>query len=245
MSDLLTAGNAAKLYCLEWIAAYAANRSEVSILDLGCGQARNFVSLLRQYPQVRYVGIEPSPSECEQARRNTGGLNATIINGYAYDVYGKLVHEPFDLIVSFSVFEHVYRRLAYLQAVKACLKPEGRVLINYDAGHFVGQRDLRERLKNLIAPFAARMGKERYFQAFVHEAEFQSLLGKVGLKVEEARRFNTHLKGLYKQVTPAEQPEFMRRWLEMELWLDAHAQPYDDSKARLWFTRNFILSHDS
>lgn len=239
--ELLTEGNAAKLYCLNWIEAHAREREALTILDLGCGQARNFVRLLVRYPQVRYVGIEPSPGDCAAARRNLEGLNATVINGYAYAVYGTLVQEQFDLVVSFSVLEHVYQRAAYLRAAAQCLKADGHFLINYDAGHFVDPVNLRERLKNLAGPLLARLGQERYFQAFVREADFLAMVSAAGLRVQEARSFNTMLKGVYKHVPQAGQAEFMQRWLELEQWLNEQDIRYDDSKARTWFTRNFIL----
>lgn len=241
--DHLTEGNAAKLYCLNWIADYATDKSEVSILDLGSGRSGNFVKLLQQFPQVRYVAIEPSSADCDHARRATAGLNATIVNGYAYEVQGRLVQEQFDLVTSFSVLEHVYRRLDYLKAVKSCLKPGGTCLINYDAGHFVAPANLRERVKNVVGPLLARLGRERYFQAFVREADFQTMLGQVGLKAIESKSFNTHLKGVYRHIPAADRPEFMQRWLDMELWLNERDIHYDDSKARTWFTRNFLLSH--
>ena len=76
--ELLTEGNAAKLYCLNWLDRYAASKPDATILDLGCGKALNFVKLLQKYPGLRYVGIEPSPAAYELARKNTAGLNATI-----------------------------------------------------------------------------------------------------------------------------------------------------------------------
>ncbi|MEZ4668366.1 MAG: class I SAM-dependent methyltransferase [Anaerolineae bacterium] len=241
--EQLTEGNAAKLYCLNWIARYAADKTEVSILDLGSGRSGNFVKLLQQFPQVRYVGIEPSPADCDHARHATAGLNATIINGYAYDVQGRLVQEQFDLVTSFSVFEHVYRRVEYIKSIKSCLKPGGTCLINYDAGHFMSPASLRERVKNVVGPLLARMGRERYFQAFVPEADFQSMLSQVGLKVLEAKSFNTHLKGVYRHIPQPDRAEYMQRWLDMELWLNERGIVYDDPKARTWLTRNFLLEH--
>ena len=50
---LLTTGNAAKLYCLNWLdATIQQHDGKVSILDLGCGTAQNFVALLKQHPEV-------------------------------------------------------------------------------------------------------------------------------------------------------------------------------------------------
>jgi hypothetical protein len=67
------------------------------------------------------------------------------------------------------------------------------------------------------------------------------MLVETGWAVEESQYFNTHLKGVYKHIPDADRPEFMRRWLDLELWLNQLALPYDDSKARTWQTRNYIL----
>jgi cyclopropane fatty-acyl-phospholipid synthase-like methyltransferase len=127
---VLTTGNAAKLYCLRWIEQRVQTDNALTILDLGCGAAHNFVRLLDRYPHVKYVGIEPSKSACEAARRNLGSHDVTIIQAYAYDAF-QLVHDHFDVIVSFSVLEHVFQRQRYLNSVRDCVKAEGRCLINY------------------------------------------------------------------------------------------------------------------
>ncbi len=239
---LLTTGNTAKLYCMDWIARRAEQSGgDLSILDLGCGTAKDFVALLERFPRVRYVGIEPSPAACEAARRYLAGRETTIINALAYDVFGRLVQEPFDVVVSFSVLEHVYQRQRYLDSAAACLKPEGRALINYDAGHFVAPAGWRERVKNIVGPLLAPLGDERYYQSFVREADFRRMAQAAGLAIEEARSFNTHLKGLHKHIPAAHTEEHMRRWLDYELWLNTLDLPYDDSQARTWFTRNFVL----
>lgn len=239
---ILTTGNAAKLYCLNWLEQHIQARSEpLSILDLGCGQAKNFTPLLRRYPETYYIGIEPSPSECAIARRELTGLKAEILQGYAYNVYERLGRQ-FDVVISFSVLEHVYRRAEYLKSAKACLAPDGHFLINYDSGHFMvgGPRD---RAKNLIGPIMARLGQERYYQALVKEADFQAMLKQVGLRVADSKVFNTRLKGLYKLIPPAQRDAYMQHWLDFELFVNGLGLAYDDSQAGTFFTRNFILTH--
>jgi SAM-dependent methyltransferase len=243
MTDVLTEGNAAKLYCLNWIERYAQDRNSLTILDLGCGVALNFVRLLEKYPHIYYLGIEPSAAACEQARKNTDGLNATILRGYAYNIHGNLIEDQFDLITSFSVFEHVYRRLEYLRTVKACLKPEGYALLNYDAGHFAHPASLRERVKNLVGPLLAQFGAEQYYQSFVREADFRNLVTKARLTILEARSFNTGLKGIYKYLHERDRAAFMEHWLGIENWLNERNIAYDDPRAKHWLTRNFILTH--
>ena len=239
---LLTTGNAAKVYCLSWISAQVEARGgQLSILDLGCGTSKDFITLLERYPQVRYVGIEPSPKACEVARKNLADRQATIHNAYAYNVGALLDHETFDVVVSFSVLEHVYQREAYLASVYSGLRPAGRALINYDAGHFIIPASRRERAKNVIGPLLAPLGIERYYQAFVHEADFRRMAAAANLVIEEVKSFNTRLKGVHKHIPPQHAEEHMQRWLDYELWLNSLELPYDDHQARTWLTRNYVL----
>lgn len=241
---VLTTGNSAKLYCLQWIEQQIQAGGPLTILDLGCGTANNFTVLLKRYPDVTYVGVEPSSEACQIARKNLAGRNATIINAYAYDVY-RQINNQFDVIVSFSVLEHVYQRQRYLSSARECLKPGGNFLINYDAGHFVAPAGAKERLKNVVGPVLARLGVEATYQSFVPESQFRTMAGRAGLQIVEAKSFNTMLKGVHKVIPPQHRPEYMRRWLELELWLNDLELPYRDDLARTWFTRNFILRRDS
>ncbi|MBX3064377.1 MAG: class I SAM-dependent methyltransferase [Anaerolineae bacterium] len=242
--SLLTVGNSAKLYCLNWIENYIRSGSRaITILDLGSGTANNFLALLQKYPQTRYVGIEPSPAACKQAEQNLRGLNGTVINALAYDVY-PIVKQKFDVVVSFSALEHVYQRKAFLQSAKECLATEGYFLINYDAGHFV-DGGFRDRVKNIVGPLLARFGRERYYQAFVKEQEFEQIVGSLDLRIVEAKSFNTRLKGLYKSIPEALRNDYMQHWLDFELWLNQQELPYNDKQAGNFFTRNFILTHSN
>ena len=244
----LTVGNSAKLYCLNWIenqllkkggGKEKGNEFKFKILDLGCGAGLNFVNLLKLYPQIHYVGIEPSKPICMQAERNLKGLNASIINAYAYNAF-EMLKEKFDVIVSFSALEHVYRREEYLRSAKECLKEDGYFQINYDAGHFVSGK---ERRKNIIGPILARVGIEKYYQSFVKEEDFLKMIDEAGLRIIEAKFFNTHLKGVYKVVPKHHRVEYMKKWLEFELWLNELGIEYTDSLAPRFVTRNFILTH--
>lgn len=241
--ELLTTGNSAKLYCLNWLEdRLKASAAPLTILDLGAGTAGNFVTLLRHYPTTHYTGVEPSAAACAEARQRLTGLDAAIINAYAYDsVRAKLPFPQYDFVVSFSVMEHVYRRLDYLRLIRACLKPGGYALVNYDSGHFQ-YPDLKERVKNLVGPLLARLGNEAYYQSFVREADFRRMAAQAGLSIVEAKSFNTHLKGVYKHVPEGQRADFMERWLALEEWLNTSAGiDYTDDKAAHWFTRHFIL----
>lgn len=243
-TQALTVGNAAKLYCLNLIHERLQKQGDhLRILDLGSGTSKDFVRLLAQVPNLHYTGIEPDAADCEAARRLLPGPNVQIINDFAYDMLGRLVDEPFDILVSFSVMEHVYQRQLYLQSAAACLKPDGVFLINYDAGHFMAPASFKERLKNRLGPVLARLGQQQYYQAFVPEADFLRDVRGAGLEVAEAKFFNTRLKGIYKHIPEAHRDTFMHRWLDEELWLNELGITYTDALAQTWYTRNFVLRH--
>lgn len=238
----LTTGNSAKLYCINWLDDYIQQQGEdIRVLDVGSGTSKDLVRLLHKYPQVRYVGIEPSAAACEIARRDLHGTNAQIINDYAYDLMGNLVHEPFDVVLSFSVMEHVVQRQRHLNGIAACMGAESYFLINYDAGHFVHPASLKERAKNIIGPLLAQIGIERYYQRFVYEDEFQQMVTAAGLQIADEKFFNTSLKGIHKLVPEPHKEAHMQRWLDYELWLNETELAYDDAYAPYWVTRNFIL----
>ncbi len=238
---LLTSGNSAKIYCLDWLDQYlSTHQNSVRILDLGCGEALNFVNLLGKYPhQLNYVGVEPSRQACQLSRENLRGLPATIIEGYAYELKRELTGK-FDLVISFSVLEHVYRRLAFLQTAKQYLADDGFFLINYDSGHF---HSGREKAKNILGPVLATFGWEKYYQSFVSEAEFRRLIDFVGFTVVDQKFFNTELKGIAKVIPPEQKENFNRRWLDEELWLNDLGIQYTDQMSSIFKTRNFILQH--
>ncbi|HRY63602.1 MAG TPA: class I SAM-dependent methyltransferase [Patescibacteria group bacterium] len=237
----LTSGNCAKIYCLDWLDKYLLERSNpVKILDLGCGEALNFVNLLAKYSKrISYTGVEPDDKACQLARENLRGLPATIINSYAYKLTHKL-EGKFDVVISFSALEHVYHRLAFLQTAKEYLVSDGYFLINYDAGHFVSGR---ERFKNIIGPLLAPLGLEKYYQSLVKEEEFRRLIQFVGFEIIDQKFFNTKLKGVAKVIPPGQLADFSRRWLECELWLNNLDIKYTDDLAPVFETRNFILQH--
>jgi len=238
--NVLSTGNSAKLYCLNWLEHYAAqNGGKGKILDLGCGNALNFVNLLQLYPRVSYVGVEPSHESYLKAQQNLKGLNARLINSSGYKVYHEL-REKFDIVVSFSVLEHVYKRLDYLHSAKECLKENGYFLINYDSGHF---RNSKERLIGTIGKVLARFGSEKYYLSFVKEKDFRKMAETAGFKIIEEKFFNTGLKGTYKVIPATQKAEYMNRWLELELWLNGLGIDYNDAKAKFFGTRNFILTH--
>jgi cyclopropane fatty-acyl-phospholipid synthase-like methyltransferase len=236
VSALLAVGNTAKLYCLQLIDRAAAEKAGgFRIVDLGCGSGANFVELLRRRPNVTYVGVEPSRGAAEEARRRLP--DAEIVTAPAYN----FCVEPAHAVVSFSVLEHVVDRARYMEAVRANLRPDGRVYLNYDSGHFVADADFRERAKALASQVLARLGSESRYRARVREDELALLTARAGLRVVEAKAFNTDLKRLFPLLPEERRAAFMERWLAFELELNELGIDYRDELASIFRTRNFVL----
>ncbi len=229
----LTYGNAAKLYCLQHLdEAIRRADGEFRIVDLGCGDGRNFVELLRRHPRVRYVGVDPSPRAVDRAMEVIP--NAELVCMPAYDAR----FEPAHAVVSFSVLEHVADRARYMHAVRANLTPGGRVYMNYDSGHFGADATVGERVRAAAARAFARFGDESRFRARVRNEEFAALIAAASLRPIDDKGFNTELKLTYRTVPEADRDVFMERWLAFELELNAAGLGYDE---RVFRTRNVIL----
>ena len=233
---LLTTGNTAKLYCLELIDHAAAEmEGEFRVVDLGCGDGSNFCELLQRRRNVRYIGVEPLRGPAEQAHRTLPG--AEIINTPAYDVRV----EPAHAVVSFSVLEHVVDRRRYFEAIRANLRRDGRVYLNYDSGHFVADVDLVERAKALASHALARIGSESRYRRRVTGTETRELIEHSGLRVVDDKVFNTDLKRLLPLIGPESHESFMQRWLAFELELNDLGLAYRDELDSVFRTRNLLL----
>ena len=230
---MLTAGNAAKLYCLRLLDEAAARAGgEFRILDLGCGDGGDFVELVRRRENVSYVGVEPSQHAAAAAARALP--SARIVNAPAYDVR----NETADVVVSFSVLEHVVDRARYFEAVAANLAPGGRVYLNYDSGHFYNDANAAEHVRAVAGSVLARVGNESHYRAEVTSSEFDALLARSGLRIVDDKGFNTELKVAWRHVPDDQRDAFMESWLAFELDLNAAGIGY---RPYLYRTRNLIL----
>jgi len=236
LGSLLTTGNTAKVYCLQLIDRAAADvEEEFRIVDLGCGNGSNFVELLARRRNVHYIGVEPLRGAAEEARRMVPG--AEIINAPAYDV--RLV--PAHAVVSFSVLEHVVDRPRYFEAMRANLRRDGRVYMNYDSGHFVADADLLERAKALASRALARLGSESRYRRRVSAYEFCTLVEGSALRVVDDKVFNTDVKRLLPLVGAESRETFMERWLAFELGLNGLGLAYREELDAVFRTRNLVL----
>jgi SAM-dependent methyltransferase len=239
-------GNSAKLFCLRRLETI---QGPMTLLDMGCGDGSPFAEFLSTHRNIRYIGVDPSRSAIERGRKLLAGLNAELHHGHA-----ELFSAQADLIVSFSVFEHVVRRREYMQAVARNLKPEGTAYINYDAGHFLtpsttsplrtALRAARQGLAQAIKNPLVRLGLPLYYERFVRESDFARDCSSAGLRIIESYSFNTALKSVSKAVRTGRE-DFTERWLEIEMWLNEHCEPYADDLAPLFWSRCHVLAHNT
>lgn len=234
----LAIGNAAKRYCLRIIADAARDRETVRVLDLGCGDGRGVAGLLRLYPHIEYVGIEPDRQAARRAGEALSRPGVTILEG-SDDVLPATAYGSFDFVISFSVLEHVRQRSTYIATCAKAMGPEGQILINYDAGHFVTGA-WKDRIKTAVSP-ALRLARiDRHYQGFVKRAEFAAAVEAAGLAVVEEKWFNAYtLKRLSAALA---RDVFDDVWLAAELHFNDIGLPDDDSLTRYFGTRNYILA---
>ncbi len=118
-----------------WLRKYIALESS-DVLDFGCGEGITALGMARRFNTrlVRGVDIMPDPSQCLSRAREVLGLDALPGNlslhqiqpGATFDAPGS-----FDLIYSWSAFEHVAQPLIskVLQQLKTMLRPGGYLFI--------------------------------------------------------------------------------------------------------------------
>ena len=112
----------------EWIAAQVEGWAPSSIYEIGCGNGAMLTELACRFPHARVSGIEPSPTAAELARAQ----------GFAVDIgffpEDECAHKRYQLIVAVNVIEHTPDPLAFLQAVKRRLAPDGRLILIFPDG---------------------------------------------------------------------------------------------------------------
>ena len=83
-------------------AEYMLGRRVRTVLDVGCGEARWFVTLRRMRPGVGYIGVESSEYAVE-----TFGASRNVRQGSFGTLRSLKLRGPFDLIVCADVLQYV------------------------------------------------------------------------------------------------------------------------------------------
>lgn len=239
----LVYGNTAKIYDLALLMEASEQRRPFRVIDLGCGTAATVEPVLRDINDVEFVGIEPDLRASSAATECLRGLNATILHRSAYSLPDELIGQ-FDVALSFSTLEHVYRREQYLRTAASALRDGGLLLMNYDHGHFVvGSRS--DTVKNLIGPVLARLGNESKYQRFVTRSAVSSWSADAGLSLREQKFFNLRsLKELSHRVPEDQRMSYQKEWLASELRLNSLLTYHDELASEL-LTVNLVFARSA
>ena len=108
------------------IAAFLADSpGPLRILDVGCGNGYWAARLAGS--KHRIVGIDASSDRIAHARREVAGARFERIE-IGPDLLRELGEDPFDLVISTEVVEHLFLPRVWAQACFAALRPGGRLV---------------------------------------------------------------------------------------------------------------------
>lgn len=251
-------GNVAKTRIISELVARHPGPAPVTVFDYGCGDGGDWPRILADFSHLRLVAYEPGAHAYRKARQRLAGCNAEILTG---DAMATLQLQA-DVIVSFSVFEHVVAPVTFLRHAKRVLAPGGIFYLNYDDGHFRNVLDLadkatwlsaiRARLRTLVSPFLARFGHQTGYQRRVEAAAADQLVAECGFAVERVDYHNLlSLKDLAKAMPSQLREDYSRWWLETEMELNrrfavAWNEPRYGDSSNLWrqmVSRTLCLRH--
>jgi len=94
-----------------------------TVADFGCGSGSVAVSIARQVPDTRVIGVDIQPRQLDNARRRAAaaGLDTRC-------KFMTRLHEPVDVILSMDAFEHFADPAGVLETMHGKLRPGGAVL---------------------------------------------------------------------------------------------------------------------
>ena len=226
------------------------------VFDYGCGGGGDWPAILRDFPNISLVGYEPDAALFRRAKDALAGTGATLYTGAAIETLAIQA----NYVVSFSVFEHVFDRRAYLQHARRCLAPKGTFYLNYDDGHFRNlldlndpsqwKRVLRVWIHNRLAKVLPHRLLDKY-QSRVRRQDADRMVAEAGFMIMDERYENLEsMKALIKTVRPEKYDSFTSLWLDLERQLNEHflcngPEKHGDT-ANLWHymgTRTLVLQH--
>lgn len=139
----------------------------VKVLDFGCGVARQFLQLNRNYPHVQASACDANPDNVAYVKRTFANADVCV-NGF--DPPLKYADSTFDLVYTVSTFSHFSLDDAklWLAELSRVTKPNGLLCLTFNSYTSVDWTRRRGRLQDYTAD---RLTKDRYwFQ--VDEADF-------------------------------------------------------------------------
>ncbi len=107
-----------------------------TVVEIGCGGGVALTTMAAAFPTSTFIGIDPSPTAIELARRqagNEGASNTTFVEGFADDV-DEVVDEVLDgdavgLVMAFDCLHDMPRPDRALAAIRDVIADDGMLLV--------------------------------------------------------------------------------------------------------------------
>ena len=123
----------------------------IQILELGCGTAKYVPAMIEKYPQLEYFGIEPIKASFDKAQQILNDIPRTKVTfQLGYDSIDGIEDASFDVVISFSVLEHVKQLGRFMDLSARYVKQGGLMVHRYDLGHALYHCPLWNRIKRKL-----------------------------------------------------------------------------------------------
>src|SRR5438445_8258396 len=123
----------------ETVAGFGNNARFDNILDIGCGDGSLSLPLLNGANRLTF--LDRSQAMLSIARsRVPASFSANVRSINADFMEAELGHHNFDLVIAVGVLAYVERRRAFVERIKALLRPGGSLIIECtDVSHFISR----------------------------------------------------------------------------------------------------------
>jgi SAM-dependent methyltransferase len=157
---------------------FAPNR----ILDAGSGRGDYAFYLARRFPEAQVVGVDFDAARVARCRELTAALGLTNVTFQTGDLVTIGFDEPFDLIVSIDVLEHIVEQKAAIHNLKNNLAPDGRFFF-----HIPTVREKPVLFSGMLASFH-EWAEHEHIAEDRRAEEFTAIVADTGLTVERSFR---------------------------------------------------------
>lgn len=174
------------------------------IMDLGCGTAVYVPALMKEFPGIQYVGVEPIASSFKKAEENLKGIENTKLHfKLGYDSIPDETDESFDLVFSLSALEHIRQLDRFIALSSKYVRKGGLLMHRYDLGHALHPHSLKEKLHVFLGNTVPKLLPERKFVRYVPEKEVRALYETNGVtplkttyhQMQDLKALEKELKG--------------------------------------------------
>lgn len=153
------------------------------IMDLGCGTASYVPALMKEFPGIQYVGVEPIETSFKNASKNLEGIENTKLHfKLGYDSIPDETENSFDLVFSLSALEHIKHLDRFICLSSKYLQSGGLLVHRYDLGHALHPHSIKERIHVWLGNNFPTSLPERKFVRYVPEPEVRALYEVSGVR---------------------------------------------------------------